>query len=148
MGWWNVLVLSHGGGFWDGKVVAHHSLNNSQVGVRIEDLLINSEVWNEVVLWWSWLWLLGWDDPLMVEVSLSLLSETESSLDILILAEVGDDIVDWVSDLALILVVGQEAVSGVLRGGAGWVVHHEGTSHRVTMMVMVVVTEVDGGSLG
>ena len=112
------------------------------------NIMINSKVWHEVVHWWASWGISLWDDPLVIKISLSILSKLKSSFDILILAEVGDDIVDWVSDLALILVVGQEAVSGVLRGGAGWVVHHEGTSHRVTMMVMVVVTEVDGGSLG
>ena len=135
LGWWNILVVSDGGRLWNGQVVAHHSLNNSEVIVRGDDLLVNSEVWNKVVLWGSWLWLLGWDNPLVVLFFFGSLGELESISDVVIFTEVWHLVVDTVATLVLILVVSEEAMSGLLGSGTRRIVHN----HHVSSWGMVMV---------
>jgi hypothetical protein len=144
--WWDIVVKSDGGRFWQDENVLHSFFGSGQVGVRVQNFLINSEVWNWVVLWWSWSWLFEGDFPFVVEISLGVLGELQGGLDILILTEVWNNVISWVSVLALIFEVGQKAVTGFLRGGASWIIHNESLSNWV--MVMVVVPNVDGSSFG
>ena len=140
--WWHSFVQSNGRRLWNDKVVLQLSLDNGEVLGGALNIFVDTEVWNVVILWWAWDWLAKVWSPSVFEFHLGILGVSKGGLNVLILSEVWHNVIFWVSLLVLILEVSEEAVTGLLGGGAGWVVHDHHLSHWGAMMVMV--THVDG----
>ena len=103
--------------------------------------MVNPKIWHEIVDW-RWLRRIKVDFPRVVQLLFSVLGELQRGLDVIVHTEVRDEVVDRVIGDALILVVGQEAVAGLLRSGAGWVILQE---RNGSWVVSVMFANVDGG---
>ena len=118
--WRNSKILGLGS-LWNNEFVLEGFLGGLEGRSVVNDIVINTEVWNKVVSFWSTIiGGISWG-PGNSEIGLSLLGESEGGFDILVLSPVRNEVVNLVWSLALVFEVAQRASSINLRGGAIWI---------------------------